>query len=206
VYVATDATTGELVCKIYNAMDRTVTIEAISVNATHINPPAPLPVTLPSGEYATMVLPYDGPWNGPLQITLRSPYYYYSQVVDLDAAATNAVGGAYPTPVELLAVFLNQHMWEIRFAIVVALLLAVVAGALVLRKRGRVSLLVFFDEVLVFWSYYIVLATIFSPVMPLRDFLFSQFHILCSSVLSVFTISVLLTPPPRRPSSHQPSE
>jgi hypothetical protein len=80
--------------------------------------------------------------------------------VDLDAASTNPVWGAYPTPVELLAVFLNQHVWEIGFAVVVALLLTVVAVTLVLRKRGRVSLLVFIDEVLAFWSYFFILAGI----------------------------------------------
>jgi hypothetical protein len=120
---------------------------------------------------------------------------------------TNAVGGAYPTPFELLAVFLNQHAWEIGFAVVVALLLAVVAGVLVLRKRGRVSLLVFIDEILCFWIYYFVLAFISIYVMPSPNaFAFTLFLTLSSASLSFVTIYVLLTPTPRRPSSHQPSE
>ncbi len=205
VYVAADATTGELACKIFNAMDRSVTITAIDVNATHVTPRAPLPVILPSGEYATVVLPYSGPWNGLTQITLDSRYYNYSQEVDLDAASTNPMGGAYPTPVEVLAAFLHQHVWELRFAVVVALLLTVIAGSVVLRKRGRVSLLVLFDEVLAFGIYFFVLAALFFWAMP-RDFLVSLFLILCCSGLSVFTVYALLTPSPRTPSAYQPSE
>ena len=74
-------------------------------------------------------------------------------------------------------------------AIVVALLLAVVAVTLVLRKRGRVSLLVFVDEVLAFWIYWIVLA-VFNQRLVVPT--------LFSSVLSVLTVYILLAYPFKR--------
>jgi hypothetical protein len=73
VYAAADATTWELLCKIYNAGNGRATIETIYVNATQVNPRAPLPVTIPYGEYATVVLPYEGPWNGPTPWGARIP-------------------------------------------------------------------------------------------------------------------------------------
>ena len=70
------------------------------------------------------------------------------------------------------------------FAIIVPLLVAVVAVTLVLWQRGRVSLLVFVDEVLAFWIYFFVLAVIanLGIVVPT----------LISSVLSVLTVYTLL--------------
>jgi hypothetical protein len=68
-------------------------------------------------------------------------------------------------------------------AIVVVLLLAVVAVTLVLWKRGRVSLLVFIDEVLAFWIYWFVLA-VFNDRLVVPT--------LFSSGLSIFTVYTLL--------------
>jgi hypothetical protein len=203
VYVAADATTEELACKVYNAGDIEARIVAFYVNATSVSPRVPLPVTIRGRAYATVVLPYNGPWNGSIQITLYRRfwggiYVNHSQEVDLDVASTNPMSGAYPTPFELLPDLLLQHALQIGIAIVVALLVTVVTVTLILRKRGRVSLLVFVDEVLAFFIYFVV----FWEIANLGPFI----PTLVSSVLSVLTIYVLLPPPPRTSSASPPSE
>jgi hypothetical protein len=148
------------------------------------------------GAYGTVVLPYSGPWNGSIQNTLlvrQKLPYNHSQEVDLDVASTNPVGGAYPTPFEMLPDYLHQYAGEIALIVVGALLVVVVAGALVLRRRGRVSVLVFIDEVLAFWIYWIVLLWFSTQSHVQSDFQGAGCATFFSSGLSVLTVYALLT-------------
>jgi hypothetical protein len=78
-------------------------------------------------------------------------------------------------------------------AISVALLLAVVAVTLVLRKRDRVSLLVFVDEILAFWIYWIVLVWLMCQFPWIWSGYATVFYpTLFSSGLSVLTVYKLL--------------
>ena len=204
VYVAANASSGDVFCKLRNTAVHASTFDHILVNETRVSPRTPLPGRIRRWEYATVVFPYNGTWNDRIEIVVWTESAWPSfRVVDLAVASTSPVEDVYPSAVDLLDTWLRQHAQDIRGAIVLAILLAIVVGACVL-KRGRVSLTAFFGAILGFWCYWTILAFIFYIVMnspsTVADVLFLT---LCSGGLSFFTIYVLFTPKSRRQSSRQ---
>jgi len=118
LYVAANQTSREAYCKVLNTGSHLLTIDEIKVNGSKVITRDRLPIVIRPfcvRDYRTFVFRYDGPWKGSIVIgfhTLPFPADW-EKLVDLQAASSNPIDGAYPDRFELLSVYFYRNLVEI---------------------------------------------------------------------------------------------
>jgi len=152
VYVAANQTSREIFCKIRNTGNANSILEGIRVNGSKVSTMSKLPITIePVGDYKTCVFKYDGPWKGSILIDFYTSscgeYERWGKLVDLQAASSNPIEGAYPSRGEILVqslhLWFSRHLGEITVYMEVVLWCSIVifVAVIVLLLLRNLSLL-----------------------------------------------------------------
>lgn len=107
VYVAANQTSREIFCKVRNTGNAYARLVEIRVNGSKVSMVDQLSITIESIlDYRTCIFRYEGPWKGSILIDFYTisggEYERWGKLVDLQAASSNPIEGAYPSRTELL--------------------------------------------------------------------------------------------------------